>query len=1124
MRTDRGGGKTQHNAEAGTAELRLGRRIWARYGNSPGVLRIRSALRSGFRASNFGAERLSLLAEIQRRWTGTSALPPEWSRLIYAWPVSLMGGGGSGTTPPLPVVRSARPSLEAVNPVLRSGATPPGPGPLSSKEAGEPLVGGLTASTTGVGIEPAKIPGAESLPSRQEPQALGRSRIARTPNSTPRAQLEANGGSGEARFHRTTPQGEGQESSRPHTGPPLSQGGACTAKEADSSVAGAWTTPAAALKTSPSKKLEAASAPSEPGPRAPDRLEIVGPPSGRPLNATPRIQPEAKGRSATARIHRRSVPGEGQSSSLRAAEESPTPKPKSSSPSPTSVFVLQPATLKRPADVQRSQDVARRLEPSPAASAQLRHPVAPRVPAELAPSKTSISEGSSSTLSAQQREKGSEASAARVQSTTPPGSGPSLEAEERGPAPSDAQGEIATNRDQAKTGLSRHWIGGAEFGPGIFKRHIGVPPRLDVPRQTESAAAGARALERSVEPGPVGQHAFPSVPPGSTSVSLTPSPPDETRDATQASKVARTEVPPGPKAGSAGERRSRALDLGNDLFWRHRQTLVSRLIQRSIRRRAPEWWQAPPLQLAMQNAVIGGAGPSRDSELLSEPPAPDRRQAADMAVTVSRTVSRPDQPLLGAQTPAGPLMVATRLGGDLATPMPHGPPQSFGSLPAHADSQIVRGSESQSPAGPRHVRRQAVPRNVGTDAGWLGEALVRSVQATPIILGTGRLASVPGVPGTVPSLLREFSQPQMKPASPSREDEKRSRVQLGTESLHSQLSSQASSRTAQSSSFSWSPKGRGFDSAAGLASPLTLPFSRNEGTGVSLRRRDGAFHGVAEARPFGAGSLTYPHQVGTLKSSSSQPSQESPGSAERALPVAVRIQRTATAPWIDSSAESTGGEMPSGGSALHAGAFGNLIFRRILGEWGAPSSAGPARETETNQVSIEVLAEDALRGSWPDSSTSTFAVRHSNTLSRYLWMSGSAPTSPAGAATLPKRFGVLSSDPLHAVPPGARIHRLASSAGTEGLGLAVAVSGGNPSRPPEVRPSSFLGQRATQVQRATSSSAFGVGVPMSGPPIAAQLPGAAPRTLPGFDIAQLADQVYHLLVRRIASERDRRGI
>lgn len=77
---------SDHGAET-PSDLRLGHELCARYGNSPGVVRLPGPASVAARVDGFRLRHLPLLANLQRRWSNSSLLPRGWEDPVYAWPV-----------------------------------------------------------------------------------------------------------------------------------------------------------------------------------------------------------------------------------------------------------------------------------------------------------------------------------------------------------------------------------------------------------------------------------------------------------------------------------------------------------------------------------------------------------------------------------------------------------------------------------------------------------------------------------------------------------------------------------------------------------------------------------------------------------------------------------------------------------------------------------------------------------------------------------------------------------------------------------------------------------------------------------------------------------------------------
>jgi hypothetical protein len=72
------------NQESTDSRQELARRIWGRYGGSPGVIPIGVTPAAARHASHFGTSQLLLLADVYRRWAPGNASPPGgWPILVY---------------------------------------------------------------------------------------------------------------------------------------------------------------------------------------------------------------------------------------------------------------------------------------------------------------------------------------------------------------------------------------------------------------------------------------------------------------------------------------------------------------------------------------------------------------------------------------------------------------------------------------------------------------------------------------------------------------------------------------------------------------------------------------------------------------------------------------------------------------------------------------------------------------------------------------------------------------------------------------------------------------------------------------------------------------------------------
>ena len=94
--------------ETPAGDSELAQNIWGRYGHSPGVIPTAVTLGLARRITRLSTNRIPLLADIQRRWTGADvSFPGSWSSLPYARPIVFPGtlSVSANTTAPAPAAR-----------------------------------------------------------------------------------------------------------------------------------------------------------------------------------------------------------------------------------------------------------------------------------------------------------------------------------------------------------------------------------------------------------------------------------------------------------------------------------------------------------------------------------------------------------------------------------------------------------------------------------------------------------------------------------------------------------------------------------------------------------------------------------------------------------------------------------------------------------------------------------------------------------------------------------------------------------------------------------------------------------------------------------------------------------
>lgn len=99
---ERSGGDKINQDSAGEAAnigLDLGERLSARHESFPGAYRLGTTLAPARRTNEFGGSRLSFFAKLQRRWS-TDGAPPGWLTPVYAWPAGFMKHAARAAPPP----------------------------------------------------------------------------------------------------------------------------------------------------------------------------------------------------------------------------------------------------------------------------------------------------------------------------------------------------------------------------------------------------------------------------------------------------------------------------------------------------------------------------------------------------------------------------------------------------------------------------------------------------------------------------------------------------------------------------------------------------------------------------------------------------------------------------------------------------------------------------------------------------------------------------------------------------------------------------------------------------------------------------------------------------------------
>lgn len=215
------------------------------------------------------------------------------------------------------------------------------------------------------------------------------------------------------------------------------------------------------------------------------------------------------------------------------------------------------------------------------------------------------------------------------------------------------------------------------------------------------------------------------------------------------------------------------------------------------------------------------------------------------------------------------------------------------------------------------------------------------------------------------------------------------------------------------------------------------------------------------------------------------------------------------------------GRAPYSSNLTQAGSFGTAIFRRLVSGKAATGLLVQRFGGDQGGTLGSLAAHDFA---WrPSSNEGTTLVTPESQVSH----GGPARESTTNSVVVLFRPPEYASGQVHAAPdphprrPARTVHRLASKTGPAPMGAVLAAASYFPVW--EQAPSGPSGINAT-LQRAPLPTAYGRSQSAPGPPFSTGFSGGPVTGFAGADIAQLADHVYNLLVRRIANESERRGV
>jgi hypothetical protein len=182
--------------EAASDGLDLGERLSAQHGNFPGTQQLATTLALARKMAEFGANRLPLLAKLQRHWL-RGVTPPGWFAPVYAWPISFMdqaapGGLPSSAVHGLGVSRSRWAGATSVTTTNLPGAAASLDERRESSAISRVSSPGISQKTTGVSAAPR---GHENSTGAVVPR-LSRQRLTRP------ARVEQFNGPGDSLAHR----------------------------------------------------------------------------------------------------------------------------------------------------------------------------------------------------------------------------------------------------------------------------------------------------------------------------------------------------------------------------------------------------------------------------------------------------------------------------------------------------------------------------------------------------------------------------------------------------------------------------------------------------------------------------------------------------------------------------------------------------------------------------------------------------------------------------------------------------------------------------------------------------------------------------------------------------------
>lgn len=367
----------------------------------------------------------------------------------------------------------------------------------------------------------------------------------------------------------------------------------------------------------------------------------------------------------------------------------------------------------------------------------------------------------------------------------------------------------------------------------------------------------------------------------------------------------------------------------------------------------------------------------------------------------------------------------------------------------------------------------------------VGKTLIESFDAAPLISNTMRIRSAYSAPRVGSSTLTRGQHVDAKLASPFLATQSSFRLRSGTEAFRSQDL---------------------------LSYGFPLLVARSTATNVPL---------TTERRLL-SGSV-----VGSDAElvSSKWASRGSPADRDRSKPGAstllsvIGVQRKTVTVWGNRDVEF--GRPQRGASPPEGRAFGTATFRRHLSAVGAPGFAMKDFALKGGKTQSAALTQTlAWNPSLPHGAATLVGFSPSLNHAQVVRTSAQKAARMVLSSREDARSSAYYPRGPRTFPLVPTVHRLASATGSVGSGAA----GSSASSHSASEVMAHVSRRSVFAQRAALPPDHATTQPAPSLPVSAGFPGSPVTGSPGVDIAQLADHVYNLLVRRIANERERRGV